>query len=223
MADVNAFYDGVVEYFDPKGDSGVLNPSTTNIFGLGGSNFWLEEMNFWPQLKSINERSAATIAAVKVEFTTGIRLDWLKARIAAIDDRAKFIKERGSALLDFLQSQSTDAYNAVVKGFTTALSLLPGIGPIIGAIGSGASASQQLQAYKTQTLITDYTKDLTYLAQLRAQLVKEIAAMDGTSTDETVSNAATAIPTWYYFVGAGVLIIFLLWLKKRQKSKRGKR
>ena len=88
MADSNVIYDGVKEYFAPKGDSGVPNFNTQNWFGRDGTNYWLQEMLWWPQLKKINDDSASTIAAVIVPYQIGTdRTAWVLDRIKAIDTR----------------------------------------------------------------------------------------------------------------------------------------
>lgn len=221
MADLNVIYSGVVEYFDPKGDSGVPNPKTWNWFGFGGSNFWIEEMPYWPELDAINKQSASTIAAIKVAYkgsSTAERLAWLNERVSAINERVKFIKGRTDQLLTKLQSLSTDSYNALTKVVTSALSLVPVVGTAITFIQSQNTAAQTLELYKIQSLIQDYADDLKQLATIRNQLLSELAKADPTTTDPT--NEAPAIPTWYYFVGISLLLLLFVWLRRRNQKRR---
>lgn len=220
MADINGTYSGVLEYFDPKADSGFPN-NNTDWFGNGGTNKWLDEMPFWPELDAINKASASTIDAVKVAYVAGQdRTQWLNDRITAINNRVSFIKGRSNQLLTSLAASGSSAYDGLMKGFTTALSAVPVVGTVINYFVGKDNAAKAVEDYKLQRLIQDYTADLNQLATIRATLVKELQAAPTTGTTLTdTGNAPT--PTLYYWL-AGIAVLFLLfvYLKKRNRRKR---
>lgn len=217
MADLNIVYSGVLEYFDPKADSGIPNPSTQNWFGGGGSNFWLSEMPWWAELDKINKDSASTLSAVKVAFVTGQdRAQFITDRILAINNRVSFIKTRTLDLLATIAASGSSTYDVLMKGFTAALSAVPVVGSVVSYVVGKDSARQAVEQYKVQRLVQDYTTDLEQLALIRAQFIKELATLDPDAGK--VFEAPTAWPIWYYFVAAGVLVLFLMWLKKRRKK-----
>jgi hypothetical protein len=226
MADLNTTYNGVLEYFDPKADSGIPNPSTWNWFGFGGSNFWMDETPFWPELNAINNQSGSTLNAVKIPYrgtSATDRLAWVNERINAINERVKFIKGRTDQLLTKLQAQSTDSFNALTKVVTSALSLVPVVGTAVTFVQAQATSAQTLEQYKVQSLIQDYANDLKELATIRTQLLKELVVTDPdptpapTGPQEPTQKAPTAIPVWYYYAGAGLLLLLLLGLRNQQR------
>ena len=226
MADINTFYDGVLEYFDPKGDSGIKNPKTVSfIGGFGGSNFWLDQLPSWPEFDQINKDSSSTLNAVKVPYTGTTQADrtqWLNDRLTAINSRVTFIKSRVEHLLNSLQARGSSTYDVLSKGFSSALSLLPGFGPIISYATAQANTAKTIDDYKLQALIQDYTKDLNFLAQLKNSYLAELAkaptttttTVATTTTTEQTSNAPTPIPTWYYYAGAALLILLFVWYRR---------
>jgi len=221
MADSNTIYNGVKEYFDPKGDSGIPNFGTRNWFGRDGSNYWLEETPIWPELDRINKESASTIAGVIVPYAAGSnRTQWLQDRIKAIDARVEFNRGRVSGLIDSIKGTNGDVAVALEKGFTAALSALPYIGGVISGVAAGAEANRRLEAFKVQTLVQQYTEDIKQLAAIRAQLSKEYVGSGGSEKElGPKQKAPGAIPTYYYYLGAFLILLMLLYLRNRNQRK----
>ena len=223
MADINGTYSGVLEYFDPKGDSGVKNLSTVSLFGTGGSNYWLEEMPFWSDLDAINKDSASTIEAVKVAYVAGQdRTQWLNDRIKAINNRVSFINGRSTQLLNSLQASGSSTYDGLMKAFTTALSAVPVVGTAISYFAGKDATAKAVEQLKLQQLIQGYTTDLGQLASLKAGLVKELQAAPATGQKvlTPTGNAPNPYATYYWIAGIAALFLLFVYLKKRNRRKR---
>lgn len=225
MADINTVYAGVAEYFDPKADSGVHNPDTDNWFGMGGSNYWLEEMPFWPELDAIIKASSFTIQAVKVAYsgtTQTERSQWLTDRITAIDNRVSFIKGRVNQLLNSLKNWGDPTYDALLKTFNAAVSAVPVVGQVVNYFVGKQQTAQAIQQLQVQQLIKDYTADLNQIGEIRAALVKELKAAPSTTKQDLTGNDGAPNPYAVYYWLAGFALLFLLfvYLKKRKRRKR---
>ncbi|GAB2585773.1 hypothetical protein GCM10027190_38520 [Spirosoma areae] len=170
----------------------------------------------------INQESKTTIEGVKLQYTTGTnRTEWLKERIGAIDARVNFIRGRVLDLLGYIQSINGDTAVTLEKAFTAALGLLPGIGSVITAIEGGAQASRNLEAYKAQSLIQQYTEDIKQLAAIRNALATEYGKA-GTTTPtplQPTQEAPNPNAIYYWIGGAIVLLAFIYWMSKRRNRR----
>lgn len=223
MGEQNTIYPGVIEFHDPDIIVGYLPP----VLPFGKKKPLYLPPTIRDLIRKNNELSNSTVQAVKVPFTVGTdRKVWVVDRINSVDQRVKHIKTRTDALLSNLQDKSDPAYNALLTGFSLAVSAVPVVGALIVSIVGKDQAAQkqaaQIDQLKTQILIRDYTDDLKSLASIRIQLAYEhtgppIVPKLG---DENTLNAASAIPLWYYYVGAFVLLmVFLVILKNRQERR----
>ena len=223
MADANKFYQGVLEYFDPKADSGIPNFNGSWIGGFGGTNKWLDETPFWPALKVINDNSSATVEAVKVAYVAGQdRTKWLEERLTAINARKAFIQERTNQLLDKLKASGSSAYDGLMKGFTTALSTVPVVGSVISYFAGKDATAKAIDDLKLQRLIQDYTADLGQLGTIGAELLKEYKAAPTTGKQPLTPTGEAPNIRIDYILYAAIVVIFLVfvYLKKRKKRKR---
>ncbi|GAB4043116.1 hypothetical protein [Spirosoma litoris] len=223
MADVNTVYAGVLEYFDPKADSGIPNPDTWNWFGMGGSNFWLDETPMWPELDAINKASSSTIEAVKVAYTgtaQAERNQWLTDRITAINNRVSFIQGRVNQLLNSLKNAGDPTYDFLLKSFTAAVSTVPVVGQVVNYFTGKSATAQAVQQLQIQQLVKNYTADLTQLGEIRATLVKELQAAPSGNKDLTDPGNAPTPTLYYWLAGLAVLFLLFVYLKKRKRRKR---
>ncbi|GAB3970817.1 hypothetical protein GCM10028806_19520 [Spirosoma terrae] len=217
MAYLNTTYSGTPDFQDPD----VI------IAKLPGFWPWQAWRNIYlpdeirDQIRKQNADAISTTDAVKVAYkgtTDSEREAWINERINAINERVKFIKTRTDQLLSRLQSQSADSYNAFSKIVTSALSLVPVVGSAITLISNQANTAQAIEQLKVQSLIQAYADDLKQLATIRNQLLADLVKIGTTdTTTDPTNNAATAVPTWYYFAGFALLLLFFLWLKNRNR------
>lgn len=221
MADLNVIYSPAVDYVNPDV---VIFQRPGGLFGLNPIDVYLPD-EIRDQIRKMNADAVSTAEAVKVEYkgsTPTERTAWLKERIAAVDKRLQFVKDRTFQLLDQLQGSDQAAYNALLKSFTAAISAVPVIGGLVSAFVGQDQAVQQLNAFKLQTLIKDYQTDAEQLVKIRQALGTEYAAVS--TTDPPKDNAPKPIPTWVYYAGAVVLLIGLyIWQRRRKTRKRSKR
>ncbi|GAB3282369.1 hypothetical protein GCM10027347_58630 [Larkinella harenae] len=220
MADLNTSYSGTVDRQDP--DIVVFRSCNFNLFGacIGEKkNHYLPDP-IREKIRQNNANVESTINAVKVSYsglTPDERSIWINERLNAINERVKFIKGRTDELLSQLQSMSTDTYNSVSKTIAKALSFIPVVGTAITLISNQANTAQTLEQYKVQSLIQDYASDLQQLATIRNQLLAEVAQTGSTTV---LPNEAPKVQTWYYIVGIGLLLLFFVWLRRRNKKRR---
>ncbi|SFD67362.1 hypothetical protein [Spirosoma endophyticum] len=226
MADLNTIYVPYDEQLDPDALGNALIkylPAPVGETMANSAEIKADRL----QVQSFNAQVKATIADVKLPYTSDVnRLDWLATRIKAVSNRTNLIRQRVGVLnIRYAEAAAAGTDNAFTI-FNQTASALPVVGAAFGWVGALAKREQAqynlTNALGAKQSIEGYTADAALLARINKQLLDEYQASNLSPTDETVSNAATAIPTWYYFVGAGLLLIFLLWLKQRN-SKRGRR
>ena len=222
MADINGVYSGTTDWQDPD----VVIAQTPGFWPWDApvDHYLPDEIR--AQIRQQNADAVSTVDAVKVPYngsTSADRTQWLNDRLTAINSRVTFIKSRVGQLLDTLKARGSDSYDAISKTVTTALSLVPVVGPVVSFVAGKADAVKAIEDYKLQALIQDYAKDLNQLAQIRAQLVSELQKAPTTTTtpapapkDQTdpTQKAPTPIPTWYYYAGAALLILLFLWYRR---------
>ncbi|GAB4044639.1 hypothetical protein [Spirosoma litoris] len=221
MADLNTIYNGVPDQQDP--DVVIATVPDTWPWQPYKKIYLPDEVR--QAIRDANDKAISTIDAVRVAYTTGTdRTQWLKDRIDAIDARVTFIRERVNNTLDYLKSIGADGYTLVEKAFTSALAALPYVEGIIAGAEAGAQAARQLEAYKAQQLVQLYAEDIKQLAQIRAALVAEYGkTTTGTTpgTDKTPAPQEAPTPTVYYwYAGAAILVLFILYLAKKRNRKR---
>ncbi|CCH52363.1 hypothetical protein BN8_01359 [Fibrisoma limi BUZ 3] len=225
MADTNQTYTGTIDVFDP--DVVVFTTCKLEVFGFcvaGKEDHYLPE-NVREQIRKTNEDAVTTTNAVKVPFqgtTKQARIDWINERLKAIDSRVAFIKARTDQLLKALKSSGSSNYDTISKAVTSVLSLIPYVGPLATYFSGKEAAAQQIEQYKLQTLLQDYVKDAGQLAEIRKSLVDElqVTPTPNTTTTDSTSNAPTAVQTWYYLAGMGLLFLLLVWYRRRNQKRR---
>lgn len=224
MADLNTQYQGFVETADIAAYKRFLypiiwrTPSEEDINNLLSNNPDLQAKV--DNLIQLNQSSASTVAAVKVAYsgtTQAERVAWITERLKAIQTRADFIKAVTDRMISNLKDLGvSDAANIFLGVWTTVFTI--GV-PVYGGLISSAfnalvqSGSKQSIAREQEKLQNYYT-DIQQLAAIKAELTKELAGY------ETTSNAATPWPTWYYFVGAGLLMLLFFWYRSKRAKRR---
>lgn len=221
MADVNTQYQGVIENIDFDAPWLWL-AQYGGAFGVGARAFLAsdEAKEGKAQTEKFNQDSASTVASVKVAYkgtTQAERVVWLNERIGAIDKRAAFIKERYNTIVQRLQDDGEiDGGEVFLSVWQVAFSAaIPVVGGLIGALFSGKVAGDKAaRIARNKALVQAYIVDIQQLAAIRATLAKELATYDPTN------EAPTAWPIWYYFVGAGLLLLLIVWVRRRNLKRR---
>ena len=216
MADLNAIYAPTTDQQDPD----YIVAYEPGLFGGHGDPIYLPD-ELRQQIRANNANAVATAQAVQVPFsgsTSDERTTYVLSIIHAVDNRVEFIKQRVNQLLTSLQANSDDAYNTSLAIFEKGLSLVPGVGAAITYVSNQSSREQEIDLLKVQQLIQSYTSDLTQLAGIRAQFVKEYTG--DTSADPT-DGAPKVVPAYLWYIGGAFLVILLiLIIRNRNRNRR---
>lgn len=236
MADLNKLYNGYVETLSSYIPYQVCNGVNISGFCIGGwetknlvEDFPDEYREYKDSIDKFNSDSQSTVDGVKVEYTTDQnRIEWLVARIKAVDLRTNFIRERTDQLKAAIISNGGGVDNAVGDAILSiGAAIIPVLGTAVKKILDGVIKSDKAEtlAYQ-QGIYNRYVQDITDLAAIKKQLLTEYTAASntgtGTGNGTTPAPAASAaIPTAYYWYGGAVLLVLLmLYLAKKRNRKR---
>ncbi|MVM34864.1 hypothetical protein GO755_32850 [Spirosoma sp. HMF4905] len=228
MADKNTQYQGYAETFDIAqikrnmyGYWGSHNPTNEEIENFLSHNPDLQDRA--NKVIQFNADSVSTVAAVKVAYsgtTQAERVAWINERLQAIENRADFIKARADIIISSLKELgATGAGDVFLSLWGAAFSIaVPVFGTLLSSLFVGGFMGASADTINDQqTRLQTYSNDIQQLAIIKAALVKELNGYE--QTDPT-SNAANAWPTWYYYVGAGLLLLLVVWIRRRNLKRR---